>query len=1129
MTYEDDIRLAIELSLKERSLSDKQQSLESVDNQKAIAQSSSADTRNDANILGSLPDRKQLERERLARIEKRKNESSECGSNEKRRITDTGAIGRNDVASGPVYLNGITKLIHVSGFDGDYFRFEDLIHKAGLKKGFFSTYVFDSDWFLSHIPNDANIVLAMHWSPDNGEKQGVFPLSTSKYKLTIVHPPMPPSGFGCFHPKLMLLFYENWMRVVISSANLVPYDWDTMENIAFVQDFPVSGNTVSSIDELPSFARDLCSFLTAMKVPAQVCDKLKEYDFTSAQAILVPSVAGTHRSSKLKLYGHTRLAEAVRTLCGTLDDVQLECQTSSLGSLHQRFLEEFYRSASGLDPVDRSVGKKKETSVTPKIAVGFPSLKTVQQSRHGPAGAGTIFLSRKHYEKSTFPKHVLRDSVSRRRGTLMHLKLILAYTNQQPESPNYNSQSTDASSAKSRVTGWYYCGSHNFTMAAWGQLTTSRQNKQLQLTIKNWELGVILPIKEDDNIDDNNDRLLSSGLPIPFERPLRKYSTTDEPWVPDPPKHFVNDSNEIVVEALRGLCLTRPSLRFIEREKVVYRTDIDIIRTKQVTLISGGGAGHEPAHAGFVGANLLSAAVSGNVFASPSASQILAAIRRVQSPYGTLLIVKNYTGDCLNFGLAAERAKAEGIKVDMIIVGDDVGVGRKNDGLVGRRGLAGTVLVHKVAGAVAANGATLEQVKAAARTVIENLGTVGVAFDRCTIPGSDNKSLLPANQIELGLGIHGEPGSSRISLLPSRELVRQMLEMIISKTDPDRSYLDIQENRDSVVLLVNNLGATSGLECSVVLNDALLYLNERGLEVKRSFVGSFMTSLNMPGISLTILKLPQDEDLIKHIDKPVDAPGWMNYVTVDTSQLDEELDEKVSDSTHVPTYQYKVIVDPSLFERTVRSACESAIKNEPEITAADTIAGDGDCGITIANGAKAVLGAFEKNEIDSSDCSRALLQISNILENTMGGTSGALYCIFLNALARELRNAVETRKNAGHTVADAQCWVESLKKALSDLESYTPAREGDRTLMDALIPFVTSFSHAISVDSNMIMALTKAAEMASQGAQNTRNMRARLGRASYLDDESLITAGIIDAGALAVTKIVDEIVKVLTA
>ncbi|KAF0384418.1 dihydroxyacetone kinase [Gigaspora margarita] len=290
---------------------------------------------------------------------------------------------------------------------------------------------------------------------------------------------------------------------------------------------------------------------------------------------------------------------------------------------------------------------------------------------------------------------------------------------------------------------------------------------------------------------------------------------------------YVSDKNakmseNIVIESLRGLCLTYPSLRLIEKEKIVYRADIDEIRQKQVTIISGGGAGHEPAHAAYVGSQMLSAAVSGNVFASPSVTAILAGIRRVQSPHGTLLIVKNYTGDCLNFGLAAERAKSEGIKVDMIIVGDDVSIGRNS--AVGRRGLAGTVLVHKAAGAVAAAGGTLEETKSVASLVAENIGTIGVAFDHCKIPGSSHSPTLPKGIIELGMGIHGEPGFQKIPLPPSRDLVHKMLDTIINTDDPERSYLDIHPEKNSIVLLVNNLGGLSTCEIFRYSYEAASYL-----------------------------------------------------------------------------------------------------------------------------------------------------------------------------------------------------------------------------------------------------------------------------------------------------------------
>ncbi|CAG8485588.1 8101_t:CDS:2 [Scutellospora calospora] len=513
-------------------------------------------------------------------------------------------------------------------------------------------------------------------------------------------------------------------------------------------------------------------------------------------------------------------------------------------------------------------------------------------------------------------------------------------------------------------------------------------------------------------------------------------------------------SENIVVESLRGLCLTYPSLRLIEKEKsklnknayigminslknkvvynginnnsltVVYRADIDEIREKQVTIISGGGAGHEPAHAAYVGPQMLSAAVSGNIFASPSVTAILAAIRRVQSPHGTLLIIKNYTGDCLNFGLAAERAKNEGIKVDTIIVEDDVSIGRNS---VGRRGLAGTILVHKVAGAVAASGGTLEETKSAASLVAENIGTIGVAFDHCKIPGSSQGPTLPKDIIELGMGIHGEPGFQKIPLPPSRDLVHKMLDIIINTEDPERSYLDIHPGENSIVLLVNNLGGLS--------------TKQKQFHIARIYTGTFMTSFNMPGFSLTILKLSKDQDIIQMLDQHVEAPGWINRVYLDCSSLDTKLDENISISSINKSdnkYPQSILCDPQLFESTLKSVCNAIIQAEPDITQYDKAVGDGDCGTT---------------------------------------------------------------------------------NALTTLENYTPARIGDRTMMDVLIPSINTFSNSLNSEDNVLKALKSAVDLAKNSAESTKFLKPNFGRSTYISYDDIKNAGVPDPGAWVVYQI----------
>lgn len=238
-----------------------------------------------------------------------------------------------------------------------------------------------------------------------------------------------------------------------------------------------------------------------------------------------------------------------------------------------------------------------------------------------------------------------------------------------------------------------------------------------------------------------------------------------------------------------------------------------------VNLISGGGAGHEPAHAAYVGTNMLSAAVSGSIFASPSVSQIYNTIRQSGGKAGTLLIVKNYTGDVFNFSLAASKGSAAGKQTKAVVVGDDVSVGREKSGKVGRRGLAGTVFVHKIAGAYAGSSESpsLEKVQEMAQNVADNLVTVGASLDRVHVPGrSGEASFLAEDELELGMGIHNEPGCRRISPVPSLEsLVEEMLAMLLNQEDKDRAYIKIT-SKNKVALMVNNLGGTSVLELGAV-------------------------------------------------------------------------------------------------------------------------------------------------------------------------------------------------------------------------------------------------------------------------------------------------------------------------
>ena len=536
--------------------------------------------------------------------------------------------------------------------------------------------------------------------------------------------------------------------------------------------------------------------------------------------------------------------------------------------------------------------------------------------------------------------------------------------------------------------------------------------------------------------------------------------------------HLVNEQDSVVTDAIDGLIaasagrLTR--LDGYPDVKVIVRADWTHDR---VALLSGGGAGHEPAHAGFVGAGLLTAAVSGEVFASPTVDAVLAGIHAVTGDAGCLVIVKNYTGDRLNFGLAVERARAGGLAVEMVIVSDDVALADTTQ----PRGLAGTLFVHKAAGAAAESGASLADVAAAAQHAADSIRTIGVAVSGVAVPFHEPPRDFTEGTAELGLGIHGEPGREIIDVGSARSLLVRVSDELTQ-----------QSGDGPVALLVNNLGGLSVLEMGIVARDVL----DTPLGARAELLvgpAALMTSLDMRGLSITALAL--DDAMRAAVLAPVEpSTAW-----VAARELPADRTPKLL-PYHAPDDGTRVEASDDPRSRAALTAvCTALIDATARLDAADARVGDGDTGSTFATAARRV--QAELDALPLADPAALMLRLSTTLSTSMGGSSGVLISIFLSA--------------AGSSMRDGAGWSDALGRGVDAMQTYGGAKAGDRTMLDALIPAVAALASGSAAD---------AAHAAADGAQATAEMaKAGAGRSAYVGSEHLL--GAVDPGADAVAVI----------
>ncbi|NXL69300.1 TKFC cyclase, partial [Leptocoma aspasia] len=601
------------------------------------------------------------------------------------------------------------------------------------------------------------------------------------------------------------------------------------------------------------------------------------------------------------------------------------------------------------------------------------------------------------------------------------------------------------------------------------------------------------------------------------------------------PKKLVTTVSGCADDAVAGLVACNPGLRMLQGHRVVLRDDLSAIRGR-VALLSGGGSGHEPAHAGYVGKGMLTGVVAGAVFASPSVGSILAAIRAVAQAgaAGILLIVKNYTGDRLNFGMALERARAEGADVRMVVVGDDCAF--TTPGKAGRRGICGTVLIHKVAGALAEAGASLDEIEKKVMAATKVMGTLGLSLSPCSIPGSKPSFQLAEDEMELGLGIHGEAGVRRMKVLPADKAVETMLKhmtdpsnashlsltpgespgMLCAPPNPpgSQSYPAPHPAGSSVVLVVNNLGGLSCLELGIVAGAAVRCLENRGIRIARALVGSFMTALEMAGVSLTLLLV--DEELVRLLDAKTTAMAWPNVLAGPATTRREEVPAP-REGPRKPQDEPGTGPGTARVERVLQRVCSTLLGMQDKLNELDREAGDGDCGHTHARAAQAIQ-EWMRSRPPPAAPAQLLSALADVLLEQMGGSSGVLYGLFLTAAAGSLRGR-----------SDSPAWADAMDAGIEAMRrSFPPGLSpGSQTnshffQLDSLFAAAQALHSLRSPGADPIQVLAAAVQRAEAAAEATRHMEAAAGRASYIRSSRLDQP---DPGAVAVAAVLGAVLQ----
>lgn len=580
---------------------------------------------------------------------------------------------------------------------------------------------------------------------------------------------------------------------------------------------------------------------------------------------------------------------------------------------------------------------------------------------------------------------------------------------------------------------------------------------------------------------------------------------------------LLNQVSSAVDDNLIGLVFSHSHLKLLKDSKIVIRSDLNTVLGREICIVSGGGSGHEPSHAGFVGAGMLTASISGHIFASPSSDQIYRLIRYVNTrktanTLGTLMIVPNYTGDRLHFGIVKERADSEGWPVEMLVFGDDCAFQNSlSSNKIGRRGLAGVFFMHKCAGALASRVNSLLELKNKLQDLASRIGSLSVSLTSCTIPGTGNSFKLPDGQMEIGLGIHGERGINRGPIRSAKEVVKLIIDLLFFQKSSLAQF--VSENKSKslntrLAVLFNDNGGLTSMELNVIRKEALIQLNDLGFDVKMVFAGRFVTSLDMVGICISVMILDEDIENLLASSCETSIVSVNSSISLVPNHLDNIfMDDEVKKRHHF-TADSVLSEKATIVRKALAKIRDCFQKNKQFLNNLDSELGDSDCGSTMVRMAGAIAESFPESEKPLS-----FEEMASHAE-LAGGTSGAIYGLLLRGAAKKCKEGL----------TESNIWRELLESGIANITKYSYTTAGDCSLVDPLQALVDFLKEEKDKKASSIF-YQQIIETVKNCAEKTASMIPKVGRAAYSGKSIKLNQP--DPGAYAVYLWVKEICDLL--